>query len=187
MLLLRLYLFAGLVLHKLVWEFLRHRSDEKPVESTSTALSAIKAVKVAILLGVIVQTMLPEILPISDDPFVLRIIGTSIYSLGLLTAIAARFQLGENWANIETGQVLRKQNVVARGVYQYIRHPIYVGDLLLLFGLEMALNSWLVAGVAMLVPVVAWKAIKEERMLGDSLPGYDAYCGRTKRFIPFVV
>ena len=51
----------------------------------------------------------------------------------------------------------------------------------------MALNSWFVAGVAMLVPVVAWKAIKEERMLGDSLSGYDAYCGRTKRFIPFVV
>jgi protein-S-isoprenylcysteine O-methyltransferase Ste14 len=81
---------------------------------------------------------------------------------------------------------LPSQGVVASGVYAYVRHPIYVGDLLLLLGLELALNSWLVAGVLILAPVVVLKAIKEERMLAEELPGYDSYCHRSKRFIPFV-
>jgi len=187
MIFLRIYLLLGLVIHKVVWELLRKKSDGKPKEQRSFKLTAVKAVKIAVLLGVVIQTMLPDIFPISEEPFVIRAIGTSIYTLGLLTALAARFQLGDNWANIETGQVLDRQQVVARGVYSLIRHPIYTGDLLLLLGLELALNSWLVLGILILAPVVMSQAIKEEKMLVESLPGYDAYCAATKRFIPFVI
>ncbi|HEV8525468.1 MAG TPA: hypothetical protein VGQ71_13300, partial [Terriglobales bacterium] len=66
------------------------------------------------------------------------------------------------------------------------RHPIYVGDLLLLVGLELALNSWLVMAVLGLVPFVLRKAILEERILAERLPGYGEYIRRTKRFIPYV-
>lgn len=187
MLLLKIYLLAGLILHKVIWEILRQKSDEKPLETPSIKLRLIKAVKISILLGIMVQIWLPEVLPITDDPAVLRVIGTIIYTFGLLTAIAARFQLGENWANIETGQVLERQQVVAKGVYGFIRHPIYTGDLLLLLGLELALNSWLVAGILLLAPIVLRQAVKEEKMLVRNLPGYDVYCARTKRFIPFVI
>lgn len=186
MLLLQIYLLSGLLLHKVIWEALRRRADDKPVERASVKLSAVKGVKIAILLGVIVQIWLPEVFPIASDPYLLRIIGTCIYTVGLVTAIAARFQLGENWANIETGQILKSQKVVATGVYAYVRHPIYIGDLLLLLGLELALNSWLVLGVLVLAPVVMLKAIKEERMLAEELSGYEAYCRSSKRFIPFV-
>jgi protein-S-isoprenylcysteine O-methyltransferase Ste14 len=187
MLLLKFYLFAGLIIHKAVWEFLKKDAGNKPKEPRSFSLTAVKAVKVAILVGVIVQTFLPDVLPISDEPFWIRAVGTVVYTLGLLTAIAARIQLGDNWANIETGQVLENQKVVARGIYKYIRHPIYTGDLLLLLGLELALNSWLFLGVFLLAPIVMLKAIKEEQMLVEELSGYDAYRGRTKRFIPFVI
>lgn len=187
MLFLQIYLFAGLILHKVIWELLRRRADEKPSETKSPVLAAVKAVKIGILLGVIVQIWLPDVFPISADSFAIRTAGTIIYTIGLLTAIAARFQLGDNWANIETGQVLENQQVVARGIYGFIRHPIYTGDLLLLLGLELALNSWLVLGVLILAPVVMLKAIKEERMLVRELSGYDAYRARTKRFIPFVI
>ncbi len=187
MLSLQIYLLLGLVFHKVVWEILRQKADEKPRETQSLQLFAVKAVKIGILLGVVVQIFLPEILPIADNAVPLRIVGTIIYTIGLLTAIAARFQLGDNWANIETGQVLQSQTVVARGVYSVIRHPIYTGDLLLLLGLELALNSWLVLGVFILAPVVMLKAIKEEQMLSRELNGYDDYRARTKRFIPFVI
>ena len=186
MLLLQTYLFFGLILHKVVWEVLRKKGKEKPVEIKSFSLTAVKTVKVGILLGILVQIWLPDVLPISAEPFLLQVIGVAIYTVGLLTAIAARFQLGDNWANIETGQVLSRQSIVANGIYAYVRHPIYIGDLLLLLGLELALNSWLVLGVLILVPVVMFKAVKEEHMLAGELPGYDAYCQRSKRFIPFV-
>jgi len=187
MFLLQIYLLAGLIFHKIVWEILRRKTDEKPLETPSIKLRFIKAVKICILLGIIVQIWLPEVLPITDNPAILRVVGIIIYTFGLLTAIAARFLLGENWANIETGQILERQQVVAKGVYAFIRHPIYTGDLLLLLGLELTLNSWLVAGVFLLAPVVLRQAVKEERMLVRNLPGYDVYCARTKRFIPFVI
>jgi protein-S-isoprenylcysteine O-methyltransferase Ste14 len=77
--------------------------------------------------------------------------------------------------------------VVSKGLYRFIRHPIYVGDLLLLIGLELSLNSWLVLGVILLLPVVIRQAVSEEKMLMRSLPGYETYCARTKRFIPFLI
>lgn len=186
MLILQIYLLFGLVVHKVVWELLRQKNAEKPVEKRSLGLTLVKLVKIGILVSVIVQIWLPDILPIAEDPLSVRVAGAIIYTIGLVTALSARFQLGENWANIETGQVLSSQSVVARGVYRYVRHPIYVGDLLLLFGLELALNSWLVVGVFILAPVVLLKAINEERMLIEELPGYSAYRDRSKRFIPFV-
>ena len=187
MLALKIYLLLGLISHKVVWEILKQKADEKERVPKSMTLTAIKAVKISILLGIIVQIFLPDVLPIAGDDFTVRAIGTVFYTIGLITAIAARFQLGDNWANIETGQVLPSQKVVARGVYRFIRHPIYTGDLLLLFGLELALNSWLVLGVFLLAPVVMLKAMKEEQMLELELSGYDDYRARTKRFIPFVI
>lgn len=186
MLLLRLYLLGGLVIHKVIWEILRTAGGKKKKNRSSASVLLIKAVKILILLGIIVQTMLPHVFPIVSEPFLIKIIGTALYTVGLLTAIAARFQLGENWANIETGQVLDKQEVVGSGIYGFIRHPIYTGDLLLLVGLELALNSWLVIGAALLIPIVTFKAIKEERMLVKELSGYESYCSRTKRFIPYI-
>ena len=186
MLLLQIYLFSGLILHKVIWESLKNKSAEKPVEPRSPAVIAAKCVKISILLGLMTQIWLPDIFPITSDSFWLRVTVTIIYTLGLGTAIAARFQLGDNWANIETGQILKSQSVVANGIYAYVRHPIYIGDLLLLLGLELALNSRLVLGFLFLAPVVLLMAIKEERMLAGELPGYDVYCQRSKRFIPFV-
>ena len=191
MILLRLYLLAGLLAHKAVWEVLKRRkapSAEKPAPQDQTLMvKLVKMVKVAILLGIVAQTMLPEILPISPEPFLLRVVGVALYTTGLLIAVVARFQLDSNWSDIETAKVLSHQAVVSNGIYGYIRHPIYVGDLLLLLGLELSLNSWLVLGVALLTPVVLFQATLEEKKLIRVLPGYELYCRNTKRFIPFVI
>jgi protein-S-isoprenylcysteine O-methyltransferase Ste14 len=159
--------------------------DEKV--AVSTGLRLVKGIKGAILLGLVAQTMLPEILPITASPLLMRVAGVALFTAGLVMALLGRIHLGSNWSDIEAARVLRRQTVVSRGLYRYIRHPIYVGDLVLLIGFELSLNSWLVLASVLLAPVVLWKAVREERMLAASLPGYDAYCARTKRFIPFVV
>lgn len=184
---LKLYLLAGLIAHKAVWEYLRVRSGTKPVENRTAGISLVKAVKILILLGIIVQTLLPDVFPILSEPFWIRAVGTAVFTVGLAVAILGRVQLGDNWANIETGQVLEKQQVVSRGLYGYVRHPIYTGDVLLLLGLELALNSWLVLGILLLAPAVFFKAVKEEEMLVRELPGYDSYRARTKRFVPYLI
>lgn len=191
---LRLYLIGGLILHKAIWEALKIRrrgrgegSETNREQPLSWGVRLIKLGKVAALLGLAAQTLWLEIWPISDHALALRAVGAAIYTLGLVMAILGRVQLGENWSDIETARVLSQQSVVSRGIYRYIRHPIYVGDLLLVTGLELSLNSWLVLGVILLMPVVIWKALREEEMLKATLPGYAEYCRQTRRFIPFIV
>lgn len=182
------YLLAGLVTHKVVWEVLKRRrtpSGRRAAESPFAML--LKGTKIAILAGVVAQTLLPEILPIMHDPLLLRSLGVPLYTVGLGVAILGRVQLGDSWADIEAAQILQHQSVVATGLYRYIRHPIYIGDLVMLLGLELSLNSWLVLGVGVLAPYVVWRTVREERMLSEQLPGYDVYRARTWRFVPFVM
>jgi protein-S-isoprenylcysteine O-methyltransferase Ste14 len=166
---------------------LKRRSEATPAPPTAPRAGLIKGIKLAILLGLVVQTMLPDVFPIMTAARPLRVAGVVLYTLGLCVAILGRIQLGNNWSDIEAPQILRQHAVVSSGVYHYIRHPIYVGDLLLLLGLEISLNSWLVLGVVLLTPFVLRRAVREERTLTEAVPGYDAYCVRTKRFLPFVV
>ena len=187
---LKVYLLAGLVFHKVLWETMKRRQGQAQPPSTSLPLKTrlVKLVKLLILAAIIGQTILPiDILPISTDPATLRLTGLAIFTLGLLTAVAARIQLGSNWSDIEEGKIADRHAVVDSGIYRYIRHPIYTGDILLLLGLELCLNSWLVMGLVLLVPVVTMQAIREEQKLVTALPDYAEYIRRTKRFIPFVV
>jgi protein-S-isoprenylcysteine O-methyltransferase Ste14 len=165
---------------------MKKRQPSSAPRPASLRLALVKGAKIAILLAVVAQTILGDPFPLSADPALFRAAGAFTYTAGLLLAIAGRLQLGDNWLDIETAGTKRKQAVVSTGVYRYLRHPIYVGDLLLLFGLELALNSWAVFLVLLLAPVVLRQAIREEGMLARSLSGYDDYCRRTKRFIPFV-
>jgi protein-S-isoprenylcysteine O-methyltransferase Ste14 len=62
-----------------------------------------------------------------------------------------------------------------------------MGDVILLVGLEIALNSWLVLAVIPVILVVVRQANAEEELLKRALPGYAEYCVRTKRFIPLIL
>jgi protein-S-isoprenylcysteine O-methyltransferase Ste14 len=146
-----------------------------------------KALKVLVLACLLVQTLFLDILPISAAPAGLQLLGGALYLLGLGLAVAARVQLGRNWLDIESPDVLPGQTIVDRGIYRYVRHPIYAGDLFLVAGLELALNSWLVLGVVPLALFVFRRVLAEESLLLRTFPSYARYCATTKRFIPFVV
>lgn len=187
---LRLILFLGLVLHKVVWEVLKKgvKTTVTPKNiSVSSWKRCVKFSKGIVLLFLVFQTLFLNLFPISQQSTVLRVIGTAIYFIGLALALIGRLQLGHNWANIEDSQFSPQQSLVTNGIYRYIRHPIYTGDILLLIGLELALNSWLVLGVLIPVLVVIKQAIAEETLLNQAIPAYKEYSRGTKRFLPFIV
>jgi protein-S-isoprenylcysteine O-methyltransferase Ste14 len=189
----KFYLLLGLLAHKALWEVLKRRGpgngDVAP--TVKPRVQIVKLVKLAILLGILAQTMIPwdvlPIMPTLDDSIPLRAAGGILYTFGLVVAVLGRLHLGNNWSDIEVNRIQDKHQTVTTGIYAYLRHPIYVGDLLLLTGLELALNSWLVLGVLALTPIVLMKAVKEEKVLAANLTGYDDYARRVKRFIPYVV
>ena len=185
--LLRFYLLAGIVAHKAYWELTKRRipTPAKPVPSLAKRI--VKAGKVGILLGIVVQVLIPwSILPVSGDARSVPATGVALYTVGLIIAIAGRAQLGASWSDIEEPGKVARAALVSRGVYRYIRHPIYMGDILLLVGLEMALDSWLVIAILLMVPAILFQAVREERLLARNLAGYGEYCQRTKRFLPFI-
>lgn len=190
MLYLRVVLFLGLVVHKLVWEALKKGSPEaakarKPFELSLKQM--VKLAKALFLVFLVIQTLFLDVFPLFSQPGVVRAVGVVVYVAGLAIALAGRLQLGRNWANIEDYQVLPQQQLVRSGIYKYIRHPIYTGDILLILGLELALNSWLVLLVLPLALVIVKQASEEEAILAESFHGYRDYQKQTKRFIPFVV
>jgi protein-S-isoprenylcysteine O-methyltransferase Ste14 len=80
----------------------------------------------------------------------------------------------------------RGHRVVSSGPYAYVRHPMYAGALLFFIGAPLLLGSWYGLAVApALIAVLAARAVMEERMLADELPGYRDYAMRVRcRLIP---
>ena len=82
----------------------------------------------------------------------------------------------------------RKQRVVTTGVYSFVRHPMYLGAVLMFEGAPLLLGSTcglLLAG-AMSV-LLAARIVGEEKMLTTELEGYEEYCRRVRyRLLPFI-
>jgi protein-S-isoprenylcysteine O-methyltransferase Ste14 len=81
-----------------------------------------------------------------------------------------------------------EQRVITTGPYAMVRHPMYIGALIMLVGVPLALGSWwgLLTVVAMTL-VIVWRLLDEERFLGKNLPGYADYQNAVRyRLLPFV-
>lgn len=76
--------------------------------------------------------------------------------------------------------------LVERGAYRVVRHPLYVGVILLLWGAAWGLSNALtgVAGGLLALLYFDRKAAAEERWLSQRFPGYRAYRRRVPKLIP---
>lgn len=87
-----------------------------------------------------------------------------------------------------TIRVEKDQRVIDTGPYASVRHPMYAGAIWLFVGMPLALGSWWPIGLIVLVmPVLVWRLLDEERILQRDLPGYSEYMRRVRfRLVPFV-
>jgi protein-S-isoprenylcysteine O-methyltransferase Ste14 len=85
-----------------------------------------------------------------------------------------------------TVEIARDQRVISTGPYSVVRHPMYAGGLLLLFGTPLALASyWGLAVLAAMMPVLLWRLFDEEKFLASNLAGYEEYRAQVRsRLIP---
>ncbi len=83
-------------------------------------------------------------------------------------------------------QTDRAQVLVDRGPYRFVRHPMYAGFALFAPGTALLLGSWVgLLGALVLIAAVAWRAVREERLLSERLEGYAEYKRRVRyRLIP---
>jgi protein-S-isoprenylcysteine O-methyltransferase Ste14 len=113
--------------------------------------------------------------------------GAVLCIVGLAFTIWARATLGRNWS----GAVTLKEchELIDRGPYRLVRHPIYTGLLTMFVATVIALGH--AAGIigALFVFVSFWiKLGDEEKLMLKQFPDqYAAYQQRVKRIIPFVL
>ncbi len=87
-----------------------------------------------------------------------------------------------------TVEVTEQQTVISTGPYAFVRHPMYTGALIMLFGTPLALASWWgLVPFLLMVAVIVVRLLDEEKMLLADLPGYPDYVTRVKyRLMPLV-
>ena len=111
--------------------------------------------------------------------------GDVLVALGMLIIF---FVFRENTFTASTVQVAAGQKVISTGFYALVRHPMYVGGLVFIFGIPLALGSWW--GLLTFIPLtllIVWRILDEERFLVKNLQGYGEYRSAVKyRLIPFV-
>ena len=87
-----------------------------------------------------------------------------------------------------TIEVSKGQKVIDSGLYGVVRHPMYLATVLMFLSIPIILGSWwAVIPFAGYLPVIATRAVDEERFLAVELEGYADYCRRVRwRIVPFV-
>jgi protein-S-isoprenylcysteine O-methyltransferase Ste14 len=81
------------------------------------------------------------------------------------------------------------QKIIEAGLYKFIRHPGYLGQLTIFFGISISVSNWL-SVLLMMVPVMFgyfYRIQVEERfMLKEMGENYLEYQARTKSIIPLI-
>ena len=84
-------------------------------------------------------------------------------------------------------EIDRGQKVITTGLYTWVRHPMYLGVLIMYLPTPLALGSlWGLIPMAFLPVSLVFRILNEEKVLCESLEGYKDYCLKTKyRIIPY--
>ncbi|GFG84181.1 methyltransferase family protein [Mycolicibacter algericus] len=112
------------------------------------------------------------------------LLGDALVAIGLGVAMVVVIQNGYAAANVtvEAGQTL-----VSTGLYGWVRHPMYTGNVLLMIGTPLALDSYW--GLVLLLPGLVLLVLRirdEERLLTAELSGYREYTGKVRyRLFPY--
>ncbi|MBL8956541.1 MAG: isoprenylcysteine carboxylmethyltransferase family protein [Myxococcaceae bacterium] len=123
----------------------------------------------------------------SHVPLPLSIVGDVLVAAAL--ALTGWTLLSNPYASTAVRiQSERGHEVITGGPYKFVRHPMYLGVLLLGLGSGPALGSWWAQlFVVPLLVVFVLRTLKEDRMLHGELKGYPEYAARVRwRVVPGV-
>jgi protein-S-isoprenylcysteine O-methyltransferase Ste14 len=164
---------------------LERRMHAGPVAETRTVQKVVMAGAYVVVAALLVVSALDRRFGWSPVPAAVSLVGDALVAVGLGIAI---FTVIENRYAAATITVEEGQTVVSTGLYGLVRHPMYMGSMIMMAGIPLALDSWW--GLAVLGPCVfgfAFRIRDEEKMLTSELSGYREYTQKVHyRLVPHV-
>jgi protein-S-isoprenylcysteine O-methyltransferase Ste14 len=147
-----------------------------------------KIIMVLATLGFIAMLVFPALdyrFGWSPVPASVSVLGDALIALGFLFTF---FVFKQNSYGASTIQIAEGQTVISTGPYAFVRHPMYAAALVMLLGIPLALGSWWgLFALLLVLPVLIWRLLDEERFLRQNLPGYPEYQAKVRyRLLPFV-
>ena len=138
------------------------------------------------LAAVLVVSALDWRLGWSNAPLWVSILGDALVAGGLYLTLVV---LQQNSFAASTIETMAGQKVISTGLYGLVRHPMYLGALIMSVGIPLALGSyWGLFIILVVMPVLMLRIGDEELMLVGELQGYADYRQKVRfRLIPGVL
>lgn len=164
---------------------LRRRMKAGPTAETRIVQKLVISGTIVAVVAVLVVSALDHRFGWSQVPTAVIVAGNVLVAVGLLIAQLVVIQNSYAAATIT---VEAEQKVVSTGLYGLVRHPMYVGTLIMMIGTPLALDSyWALLVMAPTLAVLAVRIKDEEKMLREELDGYDDYMRQVHyRLVPGV-
>jgi protein-S-isoprenylcysteine O-methyltransferase Ste14 len=148
----------------------------------------IQVVAVIYLVVLLLTALLNQFqIGIVEPHLVFTAIGVVLMAMGVAIRVVAMRTLGKFFTR--TLQIREGHHVVSSGIYRRVRHPGYLGDILLFVGSGVATSNVIttVLVLGMFITAYVRRIAVEERMLSDQLgKEYSDYKAKTWKLIPFV-
>ena len=177
--------FIGLYLSLKDPALLERRKNVGPAAEQNTVQRVIMSVALLSILGLLVYCALAHRFGWTQVPALVSLVGDVLVALGLLINLLV---FKENSFGGATVQTFEEQKVISSGPYALVRHPMYVGVVIMMTGVPLALGCW--GGLAILLlmlPALAWRILDEEKLLQKDLPGYTEYMQKVRyRLVPYL-
>ncbi len=114
----------------------------------------------------------------------LRWLGVGLSALGYGFVFWSGLALGKQYSPEVTIQ--KDHHLITAGPFRWIRHPRYLGVVLLTFGLSLTFRSWIgLAAAPVILAVLLLRIHDEEALLKKEFGAeWDAYCRTSARLLP---
>ena len=166
-------------------EVLRRRMNAGPTHESRPIQKVVSSGIVLTFFALLVVSGFDHRFGWSDVPTGLVLLGNVLAAVGLGITMVVVIQNSYAAANIT---VEADQTVVSTGLYGLVRHPMYLGALVMLVGMPFALGSyWALLVVLLDLLLLATRIVDEEKALTDELAGYREYTEKVhSRLVPHV-
>lgn len=154
-------------------KLLERRLKAGPGSEQETSQKIIQALAMIAFVAIFILSALDHRFGWSVVPPYVSIFGDVLVALGLYFVFLVFKENTFTSAIIEVGD---DQRVITTGPYALVRHPMYIGALVMLVGVPLALGSmWGLLAIVPMALVIVWRLLDEERFLAANLAGYSEY------------